>query len=697
MRFGIPRRYKYRMTGGIASLSFRSQIFLVAFVGCTAFNAVAAESSSSAAPTVTTAAHPIGPSNPLLATYDGGQISLHKLEEFTREMPISQRIPFAKGAGAWRQYMSGELAKSTTLTSEAVKMGLHLDPGYLRARDYFTQEYMSYLLLRDKLTNVMDVSLEKQKQEYETHKQDYRLSPTVTLRVIRSRDADEISSAAATLKSGADFEQTELEYSHVSPRYRGRVLGPFPSRKVRSIIPPPDEVIKAAFALDPGETTGPITVRGYHFLVKTVSKTPGRQQSMEEVAEDLENSLRSRESAILVPALVDQIQKELGVAVDEDLFASGTDPNDLLATIGAQKIYRREYIEMNGNVRGPAAETAAGMPTKLKGFVLPYMFSEWAKLHGFLDREETKKALKYYDMQHLSANLSLALQEQIVPIPSDDKLRALFQQHIQEYREPGAPEPRFEDHRQDMISAIQQQNAAQAEHKITNVILSKIHFEMKPDPTCTNISALEALAAAGDQLSSGCRLLEIAPMRLPGGDNIPTEYEQIGRAPDWLIRYADHASSKSSELIVSGPQPLLQNESDLASIPAFRRWKGILQFDTDSLKRHAVDKGLGDFMAKYNNKVQAAAKVEFSYSEDDPTSPTESAIVYTATPLDSSVHDGFTLKYSGDRGEILKRRLGKDTGECLVCPKPDLPSPALLSSTTSGSTANTALSEKGDL
>jgi len=635
-------------------------------------------------------ASPEGSSNPTIAQYDGGFITLHQLEEFAREVPLSQRIPFAHLSGSWRRQMSGELAKSIALTSQAMTMGMHLDPSYLRARDYFIMEYFAFQVLRDKLTNQMNISLDAQRQEYETFKSDFWLSSTVTLRVIRTRSADKMSSAVAAIAAGRDFAETEIEMSEVSPRYRGRVLGPFPAVEERTMIPPPDEVIAAAMATPEGQTTGPIKVGEFYFLAKTEKQTPGRQPELAEVAEKVEERLREKQSAVLVPALVDALQKELDVQVDEQLFLSVTPKDeDLLATVGAYKLYRKEFTDLNGHVRGPATRISSLLPTRLKQFVFPYMIAEWAKMHHYGDREETKRAIYYYDLQHLASRIGLAIAEQLTPPPTDADLRKIFDANINDYRVAGKPEPRFEDHRDDLLSIQMQQRSQDDQRKVAQAVLAKLNFKMLPAES-SNITALEALTKAGNKIPADARLLEIGPARIVADESGATPYTEIGRAPAWRITYASGGGGVS-ETIVEGPAPLLQSKDEYTSIGAFQKWANLWRFDTDSLKRHAVDQALGDFVAKHGNKVRVAATVEFAYSKDDPTSPTDCLIVYSATPTTEPVQDGVMMQYSAWSGEVTKRRLGEPEGKCPTCPSPDLPAKEIVrtQATTSASLAQT--------
>lgn len=610
--------------------------------------------------------HTIRPDNPLIAKYDGGEIALSHIEEFAREMPLVERVPFTRNTGEWRRYMAGELAKITALTSQAKTMGYQMDPGYLRARDYFINEYLDYLVLRDEVNNRIDLSPQRHQAEYETYKADFWASQTVTFRMIRTRSGDDIQKAADRIRAGDDFRDVEMATSQVSPRFRGTVLGPFPTREPQAVIPPPSGVIEAAMALDEGNTTGPFELGGFHYLVKTERKTAGRQRALEEVAEELTERLRERQSAEIVPAFIERVQNDLAVQADEQLFESGSNPGDILATIGTLKITRQEYTDLNGTPRGPAAPLARSMPTRLKQFILPYMLAEWAKSRGYMDRAETQKAIYYYDLQHLAAKVDMELGMQAMPIPPDDELRRRFEQSKNELRRPGAPEPRFEDHKEDMINAILQARAPEADRIVRQMVLQKLKFQAEAEPVSNNITAMEALVAAKDMLTSGVRLVEIVPAELPLHDGA-TPYETIGRAPAWRIVVAT-GEGGLDEIEISGPARLLEGTRDFADISAFQPWQSLLRFDSDALKRHAIDEALGDYIARHDNRVQTAARIRFSYSDDDPTSPTHASVTYLAVPADSPSASPLLVSYSGQRGELSRTIYGAMDAPCLTCP-----------------------------
>ncbi len=73
--------------------------------------------------------------DPVVATFQQEKLTIKKLEEFARELPSNQRVPWhLSGAGDWRRFIARELAKCTVFSKNAIALGRHLDPVYLRAR-----------------------------------------------------------------------------------------------------------------------------------------------------------------------------------------------------------------------------------------------------------------------------------------------------------------------------------------------------------------------------------------------------------------------------------------------------------------------------------------------------------------------------------------------------------------------------------
>src|SRR5690606_14219099 len=112
----------------------------------------------------------------------------------------------------------------------------------------------------------------------------------------------------------------------------------------------------------------------------------------------------------------------------------------------------------------------------LKRFVLPYMLGEWGRINGYKDREETQRALHYYDMQHLANRMVFELGDKILPPPTDEELRARFMQNIDAYRTAGKPEPKFEDYKEQIMDLMLQERDPEMQKRVADAVLRKVNF-----------------------------------------------------------------------------------------------------------------------------------------------------------------------------------------------------------------------------
>lgn len=623
--------------------------------------------------------------DPVLATFDGGTITLQDTEIFARELPVAQRVPRIVNAGDWRHYMARELGKSIIFTTEALHLGRQLDPGYLRGREYYLQEYLDYAMLRDNLFNKINVSTEEQEKEYRSHPQDYQITPTVTLRYMRTKNADAATSAAQRIAAGEDFATVERQVSEVSPRYIGRVLGPFPSAKARSMIPPPQAVLDAALATPIGSTTGPLQVGPNYFLAKTEAKTTGGLASLSEMAEKVESRIRDREGERIAHELLLTLRKELGVEQDDALLARRADarPDDVIATVGATLVTRQEFEDLNGRVRGPALLLANQQQSRLSQFITPLILAEAARSRGYLDHEETQEAMYFYDLQHLSSWYTDKKAIEHVADPTERELRYRFASEYQKLKaENRSTTPTFEAYRQMIEDTMRLERRPRAEAALTEEELQKRHWQLVLKQPCTWITAFEALVHVAPKLPKDSRVLEITEATEHTGSGWKWSV-LAGRNSKWRITYTTGGGAVS-EIISEGPATMSDSSSEFTSCPAYLPYSTLWTFDTDALFRNAIEKGMGDFAAKYDFKLRLTSKVEFSYSQDVPTSPTDCLVIYTAVPLDENAKDGLVLKYSGISGDVTHRRIGEPEGPCPTCPAPDLPAAAVLQAAGAG-------------
>lgn len=689
----------------------RTLILATAFIGWAA-------SAPGAAPEASDASD-----DPVLATFDGYKITLRHLEEFTRELPSGQRVPLAPEAEKWRGVICRELGKNVLFTKKALEDGRHTDPRYLRGREYFIQEYFSYTMLRDEVLNKIDVSRANLETLYERRKQDYYSSPTATLRLIRLKNEEDATSVARRIAGGESFQAVEREVSEVSPRYKNRVLGPYPNAGDRTSIPPPPEVIEAALATPEGTTTGPISANNFWFVVRTENRVAGRQRTYDEVAEELEKRLRQGMGDHMTRELMTRLKTELGAVWNEQaLEDKNTQPNDVVATVGAVRIPLLEFTDLQGRVRGPAITAANLEPSRLGHFLTPLILTEGARARGYNDRDEFKRASFYYDLQQLGGRMADYLGGVAVPEPTEGEMRQRYRQEAMHAHTRKGPRPSYEQMKEEIRHAIRQQGRPAVEERVIREALSAAGFSMVKDPVCTRLTALEVLAIAAKKLPPDARLIEmvgilgddpdaVAPLRAETPvPPMPLPLSGAGRHRAWRISYAtgtpqsasaaveteggsaEEASEEAGAVIKPDVRPqdvvgsigisygeivieeagrLNDGSPEFTSNTLVSPWSQLLRFDTDGLARVAMDNGLGDFAARYGDKVRISTSVQFGYEDG---MPGDCVIRFAAVPAHMGAkEDGIELRYDARSGEQTRRRVGEAPAPCPTCPLPDKP------------------------
>lgn len=605
-----------------------------------------------------------GPDNPALASYTGGVITLRNLEDYASEIQKLDRCPRLIDGVVWRSHMCKELGKSILFTSQALELGQHLDPAFLRARNYYIQEWCSYAMLRDNVINQIDVDLARLQEYYDLHKDDWFVSATVSLRVIRTRDEAKANDAMARIRAGEDFEKVEADVTEMSLRQRGKLFGPFPTTEPQTMIPPPQELIDLALHVPEGETTGPFFLNNNYFLVKTVTKTPDRQLTFDEAIGYVDTQVRNKQGDLLIRKLFDRLKKELNVVTNDDAIGDPkTKPDDIVATIGQTVVPYSEYDILNGRVRGPALEASRLEPTLLQRFLVPTLLTEAAKQRGYLEDPQFQKALLFHDLRRIGMRMMNSLVDRMTPRITEAEIRRYYNTNKNRKDEHGHILGQFtlEDMRGEITELLTQQKRGEIEAQIQKEILSYGNFEMLPTPETTNLTAFEALIAAAPRIPSGYKVRMITS-GIEGDTTEPTRMINCGRRRKWsVLCSSDAAPDQFQEIIPAIPAKMFDGSETFTSSPLYMPWAGLWRFDSDALARLGYEQGIGDYMAKYRQNVHINVRVEFAWAG---SVPQDCWIVYEMRPLEgASEEEVLTLRFSGKYGSVSRKPLF----ECLPC------------------------------
>jgi len=225
------------------------------------------------------------PASPVVATYDGGQITAKDIDQVILALPPQQRAPEDGDLLAWYERIARDLAVQRLLLAEARKTGLDKEPEAARAREEAHRLAVVAVFVERDLEVTPPTAAEQQayfdahRAELETPgaRQTFHLFRRLRPGADRRAVVAEVERLRARVLAGEDFQKLASEYSESESRHEKGLLG----WVTRGSVPPALE--RVIFALEPGVPSQPLTTReGVHLFLVT-SATEERTYTFPEV------------------------------------------------------------------------------------------------------------------------------------------------------------------------------------------------------------------------------------------------------------------------------------------------------------------------------------------------------------------------------------------------------------------------------
>jgi parvulin-like peptidyl-prolyl isomerase len=168
--------------------------------------------------------------------------------------------------------------------------------------------------LRNKnISQEIVISPYKVESYYLAHQDDFKVEDQVKLRMIvlnKSSDDDTNTLNLAReiqtkIKEGADFAQMASVYSQGSQRSQGGDWGPPIERSVLR-----NDLADAAFSLKPGQVSDVIDTTNSCYIMRVEAKYPAHVRPLNEVRDDIENTLRTQEQARIEKQWIESLKKK---------------------------------------------------------------------------------------------------------------------------------------------------------------------------------------------------------------------------------------------------------------------------------------------------------------------------------------------------------------------------------------------------
>ncbi len=179
-------------------------------------------------------------------------------------------------------------------------------------RKQIRDQYIESALRNQHVQREVFVSPYKVETYYQTHQKDFRVEDQVKLRMIvlpksGPDDTNTIKLAReieSQIKAGTPFAEMATTYSQGSQQHQGGDWGWVERSVLRK------ELADIAFKLKPGVVSDPVNTPDTCYLMLVEGSRPAHVQPLDEVASDIEKTLRIQEQARLQTQWIDSLKKK---------------------------------------------------------------------------------------------------------------------------------------------------------------------------------------------------------------------------------------------------------------------------------------------------------------------------------------------------------------------------------------------------
>ncbi len=155
----------------------------------------------------------------------------------------------------------------------------------------FEKELLALAAVEKAVTRPSQMGEQELRDYFEQHRSRFRQPESVRIRIISMKDEGKAREALGKARAGEDFGSLASRYSEDMYRIKGGDLGYVHKGR---IFP---ELEKAAFAMQPGETSGLIRAEASWFIIRLEDRRPEQELTFAEAREKLEKDLEAKRAA----------------------------------------------------------------------------------------------------------------------------------------------------------------------------------------------------------------------------------------------------------------------------------------------------------------------------------------------------------------------------------------------------------------
>ena len=265
----------------------------------------------------------------VLATWDGGQMTVQQYLEKIKEWPQERKPPFANYKAMADAVFN--VNRVEILAQEAYRQGLDNDPDFVRKMKLFRELTMADIMRNDSLPTPPAPPEDTIRAYYDEHIDEYTTPAKIRVFEILLSDEMQAQNLKKSIRSLQSFKEKAMDLTErAGKRASAGDLGYIERRWF-------PEIFDAARKLGVGEVGGPVVTNGRYSLFYVADKLEPVVKDYLEVKPQIIQVLQRNLKQEAVQKWVDEHKKETDIEVDEDALWTTIDVEKYHAPGDAQQ------------------------------------------------------------------------------------------------------------------------------------------------------------------------------------------------------------------------------------------------------------------------------------------------------------------------------------------------------------------------
>jgi len=296
--------------------------------------------------------------SPVLAKWDGGQITENDLEQKLKTIPSFYRPQGGFTTEQKKQFLE-QYAVEEMFYDEAKAQGVDtlasIKDEYLQAAEGVVLD----VYRQDMIDNKVKLSDKDLKEFYEEKKDKYfSISPQANILYIQTEKLETAQKARQALDQGKEFSEIVEKYAtdDFVKRRKGKINNVHPGNRIPGVGSFP-EVNEMIFSAQLDQINGPMEKGGKFHIFRVMEKNERKYKPYPEVKKQVENFAKNEKRQQIEEDLVDKLFEKYNVTVDTTLL-EGVDmaKADTLESYGAQLLISSSNPEIEYTLKDLAED-----------------------------------------------------------------------------------------------------------------------------------------------------------------------------------------------------------------------------------------------------------------------------------------------------------------------------------------------------